>query len=329
MSVSLPMRHALIVSLSRSGGKLLRTLFDGHPECNVFPYEHWNRASKNSIPTERTQAFGELSVDQRVEAAGADQVERKLNRLHAAELVQGVMTAGRGAAAHVSTLAEMYEGLSRAYFSALGRPDDALVVNHCGSLSRFGPDQLDAVYGPGVHLLTIRDPRAVFSSMEGLLDRKFSAKRVLKGKVSASVLERHVRNRETDGGASAYLREFCDSYRTMVACYGANPAVVRMRFEDLVRAPEFTMRRVAAQLGIGWHDTLLEPTQLGGGHAPNTSFARSGGGIHAKAADDWVGHLDPATCRYIEETLEEEMAALGYQRAGASSLILDEAPLLA
>ena len=322
------MRHALIISLSRSGGKLLRTLIDGHPQCNVFPYEHWNRASKNSISPERIQAFAELSVEKRLEAAGADQVERKLRRLHPAELVEGVMAAWRDTAAHVSTLAGMYDGLAHAYFSTLGRPDDALVVNHCGSLSRFRPEQLDAVYGPGVHLLTIRDPRAVFSSMEGLLDRKFSGKRVMKGKVSPSVLERHVRNRETNGESSAYLREFCDSYRTMVACYGANPAVVRMRFEDLVRSPEFEMRRVAARLGIGLHETLLEPTQLGVSHAPNTSFARTGSGIHAKAADDWVGHLDPTTCRYIEETLAEEMAALGYQRIGEAPLVLDAAPLL-
>jgi hypothetical protein len=324
------MNHILIVSLSRSGGKLLRTLLDGHPQLNVFPFEHWNRKSKNEIPTRRMEAFDRLSVEDKLATAGVGHVERKLMRLHPPELLAEVIQTWRVEIARAGTLAAAYESLSSAYFTALGRPRDAIVVNHCGSLCRFARGQLDAVFGKGTHLLTIRDPRSVFTSMQGLLNRKFAIKRVMKGKVQPSALERHAGKLQTVDSASGYLREFCEDYRAMVKRYAACPDVIRMRFEDLVRSPEAVMRRLATQLAIDWNMSLLSPTGLGIDHSANSSFARHGSGIHVQAADDWVRRIVPSVCRYIEDALAEEMTALGYQRMGESGepVLLDVSPLL-
>ncbi|NOT24842.1 MAG: hypothetical protein HOP16_01960 [Acidobacteria bacterium] len=323
------MNHVLIVSLSRSGGKLMRMLLDGHPAFNAFPIEHWNRTSKNAIPVKRIAKFDSLSVDEKLETAGGDHVERKISRLHPAEVVARVLQDWRNGAVDAHTLPAMYEGLSRAYFGALGRPLDAVVVNHCGSVSRFRREELDAVYGPGRHLLTIRDPRAVFISMQGLVLRKFTANRALKGKIPHQLFERHTQKLELVKGTSGYLQEFCDVYRAMVAHYASGSDVIRLRFEDLVRTPETVMRKVAGELGVEWRDTLLEPTQLGDSHSPNSSFARTGGSIHAQAADDWTGRIDPAIRRSIEDLLADEMAALGYLRfKEGTSPLLDPSPLL-
>jgi hypothetical protein len=115
----------------------------------------------------------------------------------------------------------------------------------------------------------------------------------------------------------------------MVAHYAACPEVIRVRFEDLVTSPDATMRRVARQLELPWEATLLAPTQLGGSHAPNSSFARQGATIHGGAADDWVDRIDPAARRYIETALASAMGALGY-RTGAERgrTVTDSAPLL-
>ena len=324
------MNHLLIVSLSRSGGKLLRMLLDGHPGCNVFPFEHWNRPAKGKIPTREMAAFHDLSVDEKLATAGAAHLERKLLHLHP-EAGVAVMQAWRVEAAGAVTLAAMYEGLARAYFSTVGTAQNAaLVVNHCGSLCRFTRDQLDGVFGKGQHLLTIRDPRAVFTSMQGLRDLQFTDDRIQTGKVTAAAAERHVRRLETIDSASGYLREFCDDYRTMVAHYAACPDVIRIRFEDLVTSPEATMHRLATTLGIGWDPTLLIPTRIGISHAPNSSFSRPGTGIHPRAADDWVERLASPVRSYIEATLAAEMAALGYEpitRGGRT--VVDTVPLLA
>ena len=89
------------------------------------------------------------------------------------------------------------------------------------------------------------------------------------------------------------------------------------------------MRQIASQLEIHWDETLLEPTQLGASHRPNSSFARRGGSVHDRAAGDWVERIDPSVCRYIEGALTDEMAALGYQPMGREGgLVLESAPLL-
>jgi hypothetical protein len=323
------MTHVLIVSLSRSGGKLLRMLLDGHPDLNTLPYEHWNRPSKNDMPTRRMAALATVSEDQRLAIAGAAQVEAKLQRIHAKEMVARVMNAWRRETAEATTLPDMYRGLARAYFPAIGRAAEAPVVNHCGSLCRFKRVELDNVYGAGTHVVTIRDPRAVFTSMQGLLALKFTPERIDKGEVSASRLERHRKKLGTPGSPSGYLKEFCESYRHMVADYATSPEVVRLRFEDLVTSPEQVMRKFAERLGIGWNESLLHPTQLGHSHQANSSFARQGAAIHESAADDWMGRAEPSTCSYIEEALGPEMAALGYRRLdGTRRTTLDSAPLL-
>jgi hypothetical protein len=223
----------------------------------------------------------------------------------------------------------MYEALAGCYFPAVGRPADAMVVNHCGSLCRFTRAELDGVYGKGTHLITIRDPRAVFSLMQGLLYLKFTFEQIRRGSATPSMLERHIEKLETIDSASGYLREFCESYRNMVANYAACPDVIGIRFEDLVTAPEPSMRRVAERLGIRWEPRLLEPTELGVSHGPNSSFARQGATIHDKAANDWVGRLAPHAQQFIERTLADEMTALGYQPPDAQGrTVLERAPVL-
>ena len=324
------MNHVLIVSLSRSGGKLLRMLLDGHPEFNVFPFEHWNRPSKNKIPTRRIEMFDRLSLDEKLETAGAQHAERKLSRVHPREQVAEIMQTWRAAAADTRTLPAMYERLSDAYFASVGGSPDRAVVNHCGSLCRFTREQVDSVFGKGKHLLTIRDPRAVFSSMQALVDGKFTPARVQQGNVSASTLKRHLERQETIDAVSGYLREFCEDYRSMVAGYAASRDVIRIRFEDLVTSPESTMRQLAAQLAVGWDPALLEPTQLGASHRANSSFSRQGSAIDGRAAHDWVDRIAQPVRKYIEDSLASEMAALGYQPAGQSGsrLVLETAPIL-
>jgi sulfotransferase family protein len=323
------MKHLLIVSLSRSGGKLLRMLLDGHPQLNVIPFEHWNRRSKNKFPVRQAEGFASLSVEDRLAAAGAAHAKRKLLRLHPQALVAEVMERWRGEITGAGSLGVAYEVLARVYFDVLGRPSDVVVVNHCGSLCRFNRVQLETLYGEGKHLLTIRDPRAVFTSMQGLLYRKFTLDDVRNGRIPASMLERHIDKLETVDAASGYLREFCEDYRKMVAEYAASTGVTRVRFEDLVTSPAATMQQLATELGIRWDSMLLRPTELGVLHRPNSSFARRDNRIHRGAADDWIGRLAPATRDYIERTLAEEMAALGYQPLrGGGRTVLDTAPLL-
>ena len=302
------------MSLSRSGGKLLRMLLDGHSQINAIPFEHWNRASKADFPARRIAAFGRLTLDQKLATAGAPHVERKLRRMHPEPEIADIMGRWRAASECAQTLAAMYETFVGAYVSVVGKDPGLIVVNHCGSLCRWSREQLEASgTGPGRHLLTIRDPRAVFASMDAMRCRKFTIKHVQKGKVSADMLERHLEKLEPTNGVSTYVREFCDDYRDMVSSHATRPDVVRVRFEDLVTSPEEAVRRLAAQLGLPWEASLLEPTEGGQPRTSNSSFGRHSVGIQRRAADHWVEHLPAPPRRYIEDTLAEEMTALGYR----------------
>ena len=305
--------HFLVVSLSRSGGKLLRMLLDGHSQIDAIPFEHWNRASKADFPARRIAAFARLTLDEKLATAGAAHVERKLHRLHSVSEIGDIIARWRTASESAQTLPAMYETFARAYFPAVARDETRIVANHCGSMCRWPREQIDALYGPGRHLLTIRDPRAVFASMETMRCRKFTIRHVQKAKVSAEMLERHLEKLEPTDGVSAYLREFCRDYRHMVSCHAARPDIVRVRFEDLVASPQETTRQLAAALDIPWEPSLLEPTECGRPRPANSSFGRQGVGIQADAANRWVNHLAAAPRRYIEETLAGEMTALGYR----------------
>jgi hypothetical protein len=207
----------------------------------------------------------------------------------------------------------MYESLARRYFEALGREPSHPVVNHCGSLCRLTRAQVDAVFGPGLHILTVRDPRAVFTSMESLRHQKYTVKRIRKHGIPRREVARHVERMEMANGASGYLRQFCDDYRLMVAEYATHPEVVCVRFEDLVTAPEPTMRRVAERLGLPWSPTLVTPTAFGEARPPNSSYGRQGGVVHPAASSDWIARIADSTRAYIERTLAAEMTLLGYQ----------------
>lgn len=62
--------NILIVSLRRSGGKLLRRSLDGHPRIRALPFEHWHTAKKGRFPGPILERFGELSAEEKLAITG-------------------------------------------------------------------------------------------------------------------------------------------------------------------------------------------------------------------------------------------------------------------
>jgi hypothetical protein len=60
----------LIVSLRRSGGKLLRRSLDGHPRLSALPFEHWHTAKKARFPGPVLERFGELRAEEKLAVTG-------------------------------------------------------------------------------------------------------------------------------------------------------------------------------------------------------------------------------------------------------------------
>jgi hypothetical protein len=107
------------------------------------------------------------------------------------------------------------------------------------------------------------------------------------------------------------LDEVCSMARRSAAAAAWNSRrlgadrYLTVRYEDLVAAPREQMGRVAAFLGVPWHDTLLQPTTTGRAAASNSMFAerRATGALVAESPAD-------AEARARAEFTPDELAVL-------------------
>ena len=298
--------------MSRSGGKLVRTLLDGHPQLRVLPFEHWQTPRKVKFNAASVAHFSRMDATAKLDCCGAAHAQTAMRKLHGNAFVNAVMTLWQSDAVGAETPAQLFQSLGARYFDALGSADRSKpIVNHCGSLCLLTPTQLDSLFGIASHILTIRDPRAVWVSKKALSANKHhrTIQRVNAGDTSQRSSARYVKMTRRRDGAPNYLQQFCNNYRFMVTTHYRRPEALVLRFEDLIQAPETNLRGIAGRLGLTWDPCLLEPTQLCKPRMANTSFTREAG-IDPSAARDWRSRIDPGDRAFIEAQLADELRKL-------------------
>jgi hypothetical protein len=280
--------NLLIASMRRSGGTLVGRLFDGHPECSVIPFEHWHTRKKATFRQHHHLLFPYLSRERKLRVCGFyTSYERKLKLYHPDSDRNTYRNQLLEMASEIESVSEFYQRSSALYFrlfhSSALRPK---LVNHCANLSLLSPWQVQRIFGDHRMLLSVRDPRAVFCSLERHKPGVF--------------MERNI-------------PEFCRGWRDSVERYYlGDPSAIAFRFEDLVADPEKVMRSVCSSLGIEFDELLLKPTHLGMAAAANTSFSRKAGVVDPSAIDSWRSHLGARAWRMIEHRVGPLMHRLGY-----------------
>jgi hypothetical protein len=279
--------NILIASMRRSGGTLIGRLLDGHPECSVFPFEDWHMRKKATFRWHHNLAFPYLSSEGKLRACGFHaSYDRKLERWHPDSDRDAYRNQLRGLAVETESVRELYSRSSALYFQFFfASPLRPKLVNHCANLCVLSPWQLRRTFGDHRLILSVRDPRAVFCS-----------------------LERHRPARFTERTIPAFCRAWARSVRRY---HLDDASVISFRFEDLLSDPEKVMRSVCRDLGIAFDEVLLSPTHLGTPANANTSFSRKDG-IDASAIDTWRSHLRDRARRTIEARLGPLMRRLGY-----------------
>lgn len=277
----------LIGSMRRSGGTLLARLLDGHPECSVFPFEDWHTKKKARFRWDHNFLFPMLSPGMRLKACGFHAAyERKLKRFHPDTDWHRYRRRLLEMAAEVTSVRELYRRSSEVYFETLhASPLRSKLVDHCAGLCLLPAWQLRRIFGEHRMVLSIRDPRAAFCS-----------------------LEHHRPGRISERSVPSFCRDWERSVRRH---HRGDPSVIALRFEDLVSDPEKAMRSLCCSLGIAFDRALLQPTYLGVPAEANTSFSRKDG-IDPSAIDSWRHHLGTSARRKIEELLGPLMERLGY-----------------
>jgi len=279
--------NVLIASMRRSGGTLLVRLFDGHPECSVFPFEHCYTAKKAVFHWQDNLLFPLISPERKTRACDFKKgFYRKLVKSHGDADPAAFHRELLELAARTRSVRAFYQPSAALYFRHFQA--DSLrpkLVNHCARLCTLAPWQLRRIFGDYRMLLTVRDPRAVYCSLEHKRNQQYSEK---------------------------IIPAFCREWGRSVERYHlGNPSVTSFLFEDLAREPEEVMRSVAADLGVAFDGVLLQPTKLGEPARANTSFSRSAG-IDPSAIDSWKSTLKERPRREIEERLGPLMRRLGY-----------------
>jgi hypothetical protein len=298
--VTVDQPFVLVSQLQRSGGTLLNTLLDGHPQLHSHPHELMFGRPKHDWPA--------LDL-----AAGVDAwYERLEEGWLAALFAHGYRKAPVGGDAYprlpLAVVPSFVERLFRvlcaerpprtqreilgryltAFFNAWV---DCQGLREPGKLwvSGFGPRlawgesrrRFFGDYPDGRLVMSHRDPRAWYASARVHKPRYAELRPAL-----------------------ALWRQ---GAREILAAKAKAPDVVFvLTYESLVRDPESTMRAVAGWLGLDWHPVLLQPTFNRLPVPANSSYGPPAApGIRQDSLDRWRELLPGAVVAWIEADTAE------------------------
>jgi hypothetical protein len=265
-------RPVFVVGYPKSGTTLLLALLDGHPELVVVPGE--TRWFTDPEPT--------------------------LVQLHERWIRYLVNPSGQEP------------------FWLLGRPDEDddpyLAFTERLLAAAAHGDLLTALaaafWAPGARAWVEKTPLHVFRVDE--IRRRFPAARfvhvVRDPRATVAAIRRFARH-----GWSTDVDETLDGVaRALAQAADAPDAYLVVRYEDVVRAPEQELRRVADFVGVDWSDSLLRPTLAGVPMRANSAWLdrRVVGEIHDRSLDN---ELDRRTLALVHARTSRAARELGYE----------------
>jgi hypothetical protein len=287
-----------IVGVNRSGTTLLRLILNAHPRI--------------AIPEEINYFNPWIDAHWAERAPNVEGFRRRVHWYLHEKLPPGVLPGidlkpledEIVARADVYDWRAVYEG---ALASWAGRHEKARWGEKTpGNL--FYVDTLRTMFPEAQFLHLVRDPRAGVQSMQ---NTSFFG-----GDVAINALNRR-----------KYLREGLHRDATM-----PSGQWMRVRYEDLLRAPEATVRTLCDFLGEEFTPSMLtyyeRAEQYMNPAAANGHNQAARRPIDASKADAWRDRLTPVEAARIESLCRHEMDALGYMPDGPSLSLRDRLTLL-
>jgi hypothetical protein len=286
----------LISQIQRSGGTLLLQLLDGHPQSHVDPYElkighpkkhHWPPLDLDRPDRwfETLYFRGTVERLRRTERTRRPESGRSVFPYLFSPRLQKQVFDARVEAHPPRTEREILDAHFTAYFNAwldnhnLYRGPKRALVGFTPRLAMEAAnlERYFGAYPDGTLISIVRDPRAWYES-------------------AAKHMPEHYVDVER---ALGLWNASADATLAAAGRYGDR--VLVLTYEQLVRDPEQTTRRVADRIGIDWSPSLLEPTFNGRPVRANSSGPVAREGILAERADAYRESLEPVTVERIEE----------------------------
>jgi hypothetical protein len=289
----------LISQIQRSGGTLLSSLFDGHPQLHVHPWEvQIGDPTKADWPQLDPAADADAWLQMLAQpwlARAFDAGYRKSG--HAGDSDDGsvpmmivpafvdrlfrVLAADNSPSSSREILDTYFTALFNAWLDYQGlwdRPKE-LIVGFCPRLA-WGESRARwrSDYPDGRLIAVVRDPRAWYASAR-----------------SQAPDERYA-------DIAAALAEWDRGLTEIAEARAESPdSVIVVTYERLVTEPERVMRALAERLQIDWDERLLEPTFNRRPVSANTSFSMPSSGVRTESLQRWQAELSAGDQAYIEE----------------------------
>jgi hypothetical protein len=283
----------LISQAQRSGGTLLLRLLDGHPQCHVAPLQlrGIDEAAKQ-LPTEPDVAWDALHDAKLADRFREGHRQRKHDVLQhdevfsfglAPDLQRDLYDACAGRFERPSTR-DLLDSYFTAYFNAwldyrnLHPEGKRWLVGFEPGVARSlrRRTAISAVYPDGKIVSIVRDPWSWY----------------------ASARRWELRWRDREHALDHWCRV---GEGTLKWWKKVRPNLLVIRFDDLLTAPEETVRRLAEWLRIEFRPELLQPTFNGTPIRANTSFADVSTEVSTKPLERARQELDEDDMTYITQ----------------------------
>jgi hypothetical protein len=309
-AVAAPPEYVFVVGLSRSGTTLMRRLLNSAPDVAIGPESHYlghlvpgfavrdrlAKIDRNGDAARDAQRVAELLYDRMPKESGARQPSRLWTWLVRVvpreELVERLGATGTDDRSVFATVVDLYGERKGARVRGEKTPAH---LRHVPILLRWFPS------GRVLHM--VRDPRAVFVSELRRQRRSttgpYGLIRHVPGLLEFTLLVQTVLTWvEATARASRYTMRYPARYRTV-------------RFEDLVREPETTLRGICDFVGIPFDADMIARQRV-----VSQGAQLGDAGIDAGAADRWRATIPGWADLVLSSSLGRSLRAFGYPSRG-------------
>jgi len=298
--VSEPM--ALVSQVQRSGGTLVNSLLDGHPELHVHPYElHIGHPTKADWPALDLDADSEAWLELLSEPVLAKLFATGYRKKPDMDAIEDYPTLP------FTVVPSLIDHLFRLLCADRPPESQRQVIDHY--LTAFFNAWIDnqGLRGEGKRWVAAFAPRTAWGDSR----RRFFGD-YPDGRIVAVLRD----PRAWYASASRFYNRYGELDEAVALWQrGANEIAALKReqpdralvvtYEALVQDSERVMRGLAEWLGISWSPTLLVPTFNLLPVRPNSSYELAATGIRHESLERWRDALDPEIVATVEErTLE-------------------------
>jgi hypothetical protein len=288
-------RPVFVVGAPRTGTTLVRDILNRHPEVHLFDEVHfferiWDERARwgdLSDPDARRAAIDRLLGI--VQEFGSD--KEVTHALTADAFAERMQKEGGSYAGLLAALLKTGAELKGATIWGDSSPQDVLYLP---KIFEWFPDARV--------IALVRDPRDFLSSYKNYHRRGVASYRERYNPLTNSILWRSSMTAVLEAGSAPW-----------------GQAVLRMRYEDLVREPDAQVRRLCAHVGITYIPDMLDVPRSNSSFTPDAETTAKRG-ITRGSIDRWKTSLTPTEIWIAERITGRCMDEFEYERTSNQDL---------